>query len=113
MINIFTCDCLLEHLVYMSQKQIEECIMNYVIFSLSDKWLMFIHDDNSIYFFCINALHIIKTFTNEQVFCMKRSGFSDDTCLDLCDFTGVNNCCHNCLLILTDSLKKYLIELRK
>ena len=51
MISIFTCECLLEHLVYMPQKQIEECIMNYVIFSLTDKWLMFIHNDNGIYFF--------------------------------------------------------------
>ena len=44
---------------------------------------------------------------------MKRSEFFDDTCLDLCDFTGVNHCCYNCLIILTDSLKKYLIQLRK
>ena len=113
MINIFTCECLLERLVYMSQKQIEECIMNYVIFSLTDKWLMFIYNDDNIQFFCIDALRVIRTFTNEQVFCIKRSGFFDDTCLDLCDFNGVNNCCQNCLSILSCSLEKYLIELRK
>lgn len=113
MINIFTCDCLLEHLLHMSQEQIEKYIMNYVIFSLTDKWLMFIYNDDSVYFFCIQAIHVIRVFTNEQVFCIKRSGFFDDTCLDLCDFTGINNCCENCLSILTDSLKKYLIKLKK
>ena len=113
MINIFTCECLLEHLVYMSYKQIDECIMNYVIFSLTGKWLMFIYDDEDIYFFCMEAIHIVRVFTHEQVFCLKRSGFFDNTCLDLCDFTGVNNCCENCLSILFDSLKRYLIKLRK
>ena len=113
MINIFTCDCLLEHLVHMSYKQIEECVMNYVIFSLTDKWLMFIHNDEDVLFFCIETVRMVRIFTHEQVFCLKRSGFFNDTCLDLCDFSGVNNCCQNCLLILTNSLKRYLIKLSK
>ena len=113
MINIFTCECLMEHQVRMSYSEIEECIMNYVIFSLINKWLLFIHTDEDIYFFCIDAIHIIRVFTHEEVFCIRRSGFCDDTCLDLCDFSGINNCCENCLSILTDSLKKYLIKLRK
>ena len=87
--------------------------MNYVIFSLADKWLMYVHNDSEILFFCLDALCIVRKFTYETVFCLKRSGVFDDTCLDLADFSGINNCCQNCLLCLTVSLKKYLVRVLK
>ena len=111
--NIYTCDCLLDHLIRMSEEEIEKYIMNHVIFSLSDKWLMYVHNDPDVLFFCLRALCIVRVFINERVFCMKRSGFFDDTCLDLADFSGINNCCENCLFCLVNSLKKYLLGVKK
>ena len=64
---IFSCDCLLDHLIRMTNDEIEKYIMNHVIFSLSDRWLMFICSGNNILFFCIRAVHIIRPFINERV----------------------------------------------
>ena len=105
---IFSCDCLLDHLIRMTNDEIEKYIMNHVIFSLTDRWLMFICSGNNVLFFCLRAVHIIKPFINERVFCYKRSGF-----LELIDFSGVNNCCQNCLQILTANLKKNLCKVKK
>ena len=110
---IFTCECLLDHLIKLSEDEIEKYIMNHVIFSLSDKWLMYIHSQNNVLFFCIRCLNIVRPFVHERVFCIKRSGLFDDTCLDLADFSGISNCCENCLQIITISLKKCLVKLKK
>ena len=110
---IFSCDCLLDHLIRMTEDEIEKYIMNHVMFSLSDRWLMFIQSGNNILFFCLRAFHIIKPFINERVFCYKRSVFFDDTCLELVDFSGINNCCQNCLQIITANLKKNLFNVKK
>ena len=110
---IFTCGCLLDHLIKLSEDEIEKYIMNHVIFSLSDKWLMYIHSQNNVLFFCIRCLNIVRPFVHERVFCIKRSGLFDDTCLDLADFSGISNCCENCLQIITISLKKCLVKLKK
>ena len=110
---IFTCECLLDHLIKLSEDEIEKYIMNHVIFSLSDKWLMYIHSQNNVFFFCIRCLNIVRPFVHERVFCIKRSGLFDDTCLDLADFSGISDCCQNCLQIITISLKKCLVKLKK
>ena len=110
---IFTCESLLDHLIKLSEDEIEKYIMNHVIFSLSDKWLMYIHSQNNVLFFCIRCLNIVRPFVHERVFCIKRSGLFDDTCLDLADFSGISNCCQNCLQIITISLKKCLVKLKK
>ena len=96
----------------MTNDEIEKYIMNHVLFSFTDRWLMFIQSGNNFLFFCLRTLHIIRLF-NERVFCYKRSGFFDDTCLEFIDFSGVNNCCQNCLQILTSSLKKNLVRVEK
>ena len=96
----------------MTNDEIEKYIMNHVLFSLTDRWLMFIQSGNNILFFCLRTVQIIRPF-NERVFCYKRSGFFDDTCLEFIDFSGVNNCCQNCLQILTSSLKKNLVRVEK
>ena len=112
-LNIHTCECLLDHLVRLPYDGIEKYIINYVIFSLADKWLMFIHNDSEILFFCLDCLFIVRKFTYETIFCLKRSNVFDDTCLDFIDYAGINNCCQNCLLCLCASLKKYLIRVLK
>ena len=96
----------------MTNDEIEKYIMNHVLFSFTDRWLMFIQSGNNFLFFCLRTLHIIRRF-NERVFCYKRSGFFGDTCLEFIDFSGVNNCCQNCLQILTSSLKKNLVRVEK
>ena len=96
----------------MTNDEIEKYIMNHVLFSFTDRWLMFIQSGNNFLFFCLRTLHIIRPF-NERVFCYKRSVFFDDTCLEFIDFSGVNNCCQNCLQILTSSLKKNLVRVEK
>lgn len=113
MLDIYTCECLLDHLIRLSYEEIERCIMSYVIFSLEDKWLMFVHNDDEILFFCLDALCCVRIFTHHTILCTKRFGLFGDTCLDLADFSGVNNCCQNCLFCLTTSLKRYLIRVFK
>ena len=96
----------------MTNDEIEKYIMNHVLFSFTDRLLMFIQSGNNFLFLCLRTLHIIRHF-NERVFCYKRSGFFYDTCLEFIDFSGVNNCCQNCLQILTSSLKKNLVRVEK
>ena len=110
---IYTCECLLDHLVRMTEEEIEKYIINHEMFSLSDRWLMFIHMQSDILFFCLRCLEIMRLFLMERIFCIKRSVFFDDTCLDLIQLSGLNNTCQNCLEILTKKLKNYLIKLKK
>ena len=110
---IFTCECLLDHLIKMTEEETLNYVMNHEIFSLSDSWLMFIQSGNNILFFCIRALNIIRPFVNERLFCLKRSYFWDDTCLEFVQFSGIHNCCQNCLQLITSNLKKNLIMVKK
>ena len=71
-LNIHTCECLLDHLVRLPYDEIEKYIINYVIFSLADKWLMFIHNDSEILFFCLDCLFIVRKFTYETIFSALR-----------------------------------------
>ena len=48
---IYSCDCLLDHLIRMTEDEIEKYIMNHAVFSLSDRWLMYIHLQNNVLFF--------------------------------------------------------------
>ena len=110
---IFTCECLLDHFVKMTEQEILLYVMNHEIFSLSDRWLLFIQSRNHILFFCIRALNIVRPFISERVSCLKRSSLWDDTCLDLTDISGINNCCQNCLQLLTTNLEKNLVIIKK
>ena len=87
--HVYTCSCLLEHLTRLPYSEIMKCIACHDIFYLKDKWIMFLCDGLSFYFFCL------------------------DTCLDFMDFSGVNNCCSNCCISLIDVFKKYLIKVKK
>ena len=110
---IFTRECLLDHLIKMTEDEMEKYIMNHLIFSLSDRWLMYINLQNTVLFFCLRSLNIVRPFVRETVFCIKRSDLFNDTCLDLADFSGISNFCQNCIQLLITSLKKYLIKLKK
>ena len=110
---IYTCECLLDHLVRMTEDEIEKYIMNHVMFSLSDRWLMYIHLHDKILFFCLRCLNIMRPFIMERIYCIKRSGFFDDTCLDLIELSGLNNTCQNCLEILAIKFKKFLVKVKK
>lgn len=50
-LTIYSCECLLDCLIKMTDEEIVNGIMNHIIFSLSDKWLMFIHEQNNVLFF--------------------------------------------------------------
>ena len=111
---IFTCECMLDHLIRMTENEILNYLMSQEIFSLSDSgWLMLIQAGNNLLFFCIQFLNIIRPFVNERVFSLKRSSTWDDTCLEYMQFSGVNNCCQNCLEIITINLKRNLILIKK
>ena len=112
--EFFTCECMLDKLIEMTQDEIVGYIFSQEIFSLSDcGWLILIQDGNNFLFFCIRFLNIIKPFVSEKIFCLRRSAILDDTCLEFMQFSGVNNCCRNCLEILTAKLKGNLILIRK
>ena len=110
----FTCECMLDHLIKMSENEILNYLSSQEIFSLSDSgWLILIQEGNNILFFCIRFLNIIKPFINERIFCLRRSPLLDDTCLEFMQFIGVNNSCQNCLEIITINLKRNLILIKK
>ena len=112
---IFTCECMLDHLIRMTENEILNYIASQEIFSLSDNgWLTLIQAGNNLLFFCIKSLNIIKPFVNKRVSCLlKFSTIRDDTCLEYMQFSGVNNCCRNCLEIITINLKRNLILIKK
>ena len=112
--EFFTCECMLDKLIEMTQNEIVRYIFSQEIPSLSDSgWLIVIQEGNNLLFFCIRFLNIIKPFLNERIFCFKRSAILNDTCLEFMQFSGVNNCCQNCLEIITAKLKKNLILIKK
>ena len=111
--HVYTCNCLLEHLINLSYSQIVDCITSHEVFYLQDNWIMFFYDGLSFYFFCNKMLRILRKFTNETFLCLKRSDVFDDTCLDFMDFSGVNNCCRNCCISLIECFKKFLIKFEK
>ena len=112
--EFFTCECMLDKLIEMTRDEIVAYIFSQEIFSLSDSgWLILIQERNNILFFCIRFLNIIKPFVSERIFCLKRTAILNDTCLEFMQFSGVNNCCQNCLEIITAKLKKNLILIKK
>ena len=112
--EFFTCECMLDKLIEMTFNEIISYISGQEIFSLSDSgWLILIQKGNKILIFCIRFLNIIKPFISERIFCLRRSAILDDTCLEFMQFSGVNNCCQNCLEIITAKLKKNLILIKK
>ena len=112
--EFFTCECMLEKLLTMTKDQVFNYIANQEIFSLSDcGWLILIIQKNNILVFCIRFLNILKPFINERIFCLKRSGIFDDTCLEYMQFSGVSNCCVNCLELVSEKLKENLISIKK
>ena len=112
--TFFTCECMLDHLIKMTPDEILSYISSQEIFSLSDsRWLIVIQRGNDLLFFCIRFLNVMKPFLNEIIFCFRRSGILDDTCLEFMQFSGVNNCCQNCLEIITTNLKRNLILIKK
>ena len=112
--EFFTCECMLDKLIKMTREEIMTYIFSQEIFSLSDcGWLIVILQKNNILVFCIRLLNILRPFINERIFCLKRSGIFDDTCLEYMQFSGVNNCCVNCLELVTEKLKENLILIKK
>ena len=113
-LTIYSCECLLDCLIKMTDEEIVNGIMNHIIFSLSDKWLMFIHEQINVLFFCNQCININRSLINrDRIFCIKRSAVFDDSCIDFIQFSGLNNLCMNCLEIITVHLKKYLAKLKK
>ena len=112
--EFFTCECMLDKIIEMTRNEIIGYICSQEIFSLSDNgWLIVIIQKNNILVFCIRFLNILRPFINERIFCLKRSGIFDDTCLEYMQFSGVNNCCVNCLELVTEKLKENLILIKK
>ena len=112
--EFFTCECMLDKIIEMTRNEIIGYICSQEIFSLSDNgWLIVIIQKNNILVFCIRFLNILKLFINERIFCPKRSGIFDDTCLEYMQFSGVNNCCVNCLELVSEKLKENLISIKK
>ena len=110
----FTCECMLDHLMKMTMDEILSYLSSHEIFSLSDSgWMIVIQRGNDLLFFCIRFLNVMKPFLNERIFCLRRSDVFDDTCLEFMQFSGVNNCCQNCLEIITTNLRRNLILIKK
>ena len=105
---------MLDHLIRMTENEILYYLSSQEIFSLSDSgWLILIQNGNDLLFFCIRILNIIRSFVNERIFCLKRSYIWDDTGLEYMQFSGINDCCQNCLEIITINLIKNLILIKK
>ena len=110
---IYACECLLDHLIKMDEEEIIKYIMNHVIYSLTDRWLLFINVNNDFLFFCLRFVEMMRPFLSERIFCLKRSDLSNESCRDFIDFCGLNNVCQNCLQVIYINLKKYLVNVKK
>ena len=115
-LNIFTCECLLDHLIMMRNESEKKIVTK--IFSITDrcniKCITRLHSENNIFFFCLRCLNILRPFMQESVLCIKRSrsGLFNYTCLDFPD-SGFEYNCRNCDWLLTVNFKKYLIKVKK
>lgn len=114
---IYTCDCLLDHLIRLTGEKLELYIMNHNIYSLSDRWMMLLIRKNDFVFFCLKCLNFMRPFMNERILCLKRNvSFEenyDKTCLDFVELSGINNCCQNCLELIYKKLSEVLIKIIK
>ena len=74
-LNIFTCECLLDHLIMMRNESEKKIVTK--IFSITDrcniKCITRLHSENNIYIFCLRCLNILRPFMQESVLCLKRS----------------------------------------
>ena len=112
MVYIYTCNCLLEHILMTPYVEIERSVSNFDIFSINKK-IMLLYNGESLHFFCMDAVCFAKRFTKNDIYCLKRSGIWDDTCLDCLVFTGVNNCCINCNILFSRVLEIFLLKIEK
>ena len=110
--TIYSCECLLENLIRMTETEIKTAISDYSILSLSDKWLLIIEELNSISFFCINSVNILKPFMHSYIICLKRKDLDDESCLNFIHFGDIYELCGNCLEVLSYYLKCCLIKIK-
>ena len=111
-LTIYTCECCLDHLIKITDDEILLYIMNQMVFSLTDNWLIFINIESNFFFFCLRSLELFRFFILERSICLKID-FEGDKCLDKIDFTGINNVCDECLQIIHICVKKFLVKIKR
>ena len=104
---------MLDKLVSLSEEQIIIGLQDQSILSLSENWMMIVHNTNVICLFCRDTVENIKSFIPHRIFCFKRTHWSCDSCMDFLEFGDIYEMCGNCLENLFDMLKKFLIRLKK
>lgn len=112
--NIFySCECILDKLIALTEEDIIIGLQDQTILSLPEKWMMIVHDTNVICLFCRDTVLTIKLFIPHQIFCLKRTHWSCDSCVDFLEFGDIHDMCGNCLEVLFEKLMKILIRVKK
>ena len=112
MVYLYTCNCLLEHLMRISYYQIEVSVSNFDIFTINND-INIIFNGEELHFFCSNIAYFIKKLEKyNDVLCL-RSDVSDDNCFDHFQTTGVVCFCIHCNKRFSKSIERFLFKIKK
>ena len=112
MVYIYTCNCLLEHLLKMSYYEIEASVSNFDIFAINNN-IHILFNGEKLHFFCSNVAYFITKLQKYDGFCLRRSDVYDDNCIDHFDKTGVICFCIHCNIIFSKSIEGFLTKIKK
>ena len=112
MVYLYTCDCLLEHLMKMSYYEIEVSVSNFDIFAINNN-IHILFNGHELHFFCSNVVYFITKFEKYDGFCLRRSDVFDDNCIDHFHKTGVVCFCIHCNIRFSKSIERFLFKIQK
>ena len=112
MVYLYTCNCLLEHLMKMSYYEIEVSVSNFDIFAINNN-IHILFNGHELHFFCSNVVYFITKFEKYDGFCLRRSDVFDDNCIDNFHKTGVVCFCIHCNIRFSKSIERFLFKIQK
>ena len=112
MVYLYTCNCLLEHLMKMSYYEIEVSVSNFDIFAINNN-INILFNGHELHFFCSNVVYFITKFEKYDGFCLRRSDVFDDNCIDNFHKTSVLCFCIHCNIRFSKSIKRFLFKIKK
>ena len=112
MVYLYTCNCLLEHLMKMSYYEIEVSVSNFDIFAINNN-IHILFNGEELHFFCSNVVYFITRLEKYDGFCLRRSDVFDDNCIDYFHQTGVICFCIHCNIRFSKSIARFLFKITK
>ena len=113
MVYLYTCNCLLEHVMKMSYYEIEVSVSNFDIFAINNN-INIIFNGHELHFFCSDVVYFMTKFEKYDGFCLRRSDVFDDNCID--HFQTVNSVicfCIHCNIRFSKTIERFLFKIKK